>query len=96
MIVFNNRSLHVHKDIAFAPEHGKGIFRSHHALFRDSVLYRGNEGLIGFVFEQHVIDCRKQTTCNGNPRFFGSVPFLQLPVFGTGTGVSGERSTAVS
>lgn len=82
MIVFNNRSLHVHKDIAFAPEHGKGIFRSHHTLFRDSVLYRGNEGLIGFVFEQHVIDCRKQTTGNGNPRFFGSVLFCSCRYLG--------------
>ena len=69
MIVFDDRSFRVHKDISFAAEHGNGIFRSHPALFRDRVLYRGDKGLIGFVFEQHVIDCCEQATSNGNPGF---------------------------
>lgn len=81
MIVFDDRSFRVHKDISFAAEHGNGIFRSHPALFRDRVLYRGDKGLIGFVFEQHVIDCCEQATSNGNPGFFRSAPLLQLPVF---------------
>ena len=91
MIVFDDRTFRVHKDISFTPEHGNGSFRSHHVLSRDSVLYRGNEGLIGFVFERHVIDCREQTTVATftfwAPRLFCSYGISQIP---PGAFVSGD------
>lgn len=91
MIVFDDRTFRVHKDISFTPEHGNGSFRSHHVLSRDSVLYRGNEGLIGFAFERHVIDCREQTTVATftfwAPRLFCSYGISQIP---PGAFVSGD------